>query len=314
MGVYKMNFDLYNNIIKMYSNKEITYDEFNLLLNEIVKDIESPLKEFYLLNSSYLRGFHKLNSRLITVLLECKDELLNSDLIAYEDKLNILCSLVILYFESYNYSESERFANKLLEEEPKDYRILNELAIYYTKTRRLNKAEAIYQKIIVSNNKDKVDKDYSEFLKVLCGTKRKYMPLTSENKIKYIDFMNSLGIEIKEDVRTSSSSKQPSKIPVGEYPLPKEHCVPDFKSFVAFDLETTGFDSSKDAITEFGAIKVVDGKIVETKEYIFQELVHPYKKSIPKMVEIKTGISNEMVKDSRPIWDVFFDFAAQIFR
>ena len=41
---------------------------------------------------------------------------------------------------------------------------------------------------------------------------------------------------------------------------------------------------------------------------MFQELVHPYKKSIPKVVENLTGISNEMVKDSKEIWEVFPEF------
>ena len=121
--------------------------------------------------------------------------------------------------------------------------------------------------------------------------------------------MNCLGMNVDiNSKKTSNRRKQPEKIKVGEYPLPIEYIQPDFDSFVAFDVETTGIDHSKDAITEIAAIKVVEGKLIESKEFIFQELVHPYKKSIPKNVEDLTGITNDMVKDARKIWEVFPDF------
>ena len=94
-----------------------------------------------------------------------------------------------------------------------------------------------------------------------------------------------------------------------EYPDPIEVRECGFKNFVAFDLETTGVSTNIDAITEIGAIRVADGKVVESKEFIFNELVHPYRKRIPEEVEEKTGITNEMVKDARDMWDVFSDFA-----
>ena len=64
-----------------------------------------------------------------------------------------------------------------------------------------------------------------------------------------------------------------------------------------------------DAIIEVGAIRVENGKLVETEELVFQELVRPYKKIIPPRVEEVTGISKDMVKDARQIYDVFNDFA-----
>ena len=45
--------------------------------------------------------------------------------------------------------------------------------------------------------------------------------------------------------------------------MPIELCCSDFNSFVAFDVETTGIDHSKDAITEIVAIKVINGIINE---------------------------------------------------
>ena len=127
-----------------------------------------------------------------------------------------------------------------------------------------------------------------------------------ENQDKYCIFIKTLGINVERKLMFKKS--QPNKIPVGEYPNPLEHITPNFNSFIAFDVETTGIDCSKDSITEIAAIKVIDGVINEKKEFLFQELVHPYKKSIPKNVELLTGITNEMVKDSKKIWEVFSEF------
>lgn len=98
------------------------------------------------------------------------------------------------------------------------------------------------------------------------------------------------------------------KIPIEEYPKPKEICNAGFKTFVAFDVETTGLDSTRDSMIELAAIKVIDGKIVNSKDFIFQELIHPYKKRIPEYIEGMTGITNDMVHNAREMWDVFTDF------
>ena len=132
------------------------------------------------------------------------------------------------------------------------------------------------------------------------------MPSSQENKEKYIEFMKTINIEIE---KTVSRTKVPDKISNDDYPLPIELKESGFKSFVAFDLETTGIDHTKDSITEIAAIRVVNGEIVESKEFIFQELVHPYKKRIPENVEKITGITNEMVHKCREVWEVFKDFS-----
>lgn len=75
-------------------------------------------------------------------------------------------------------------------------------------------------------------------------------------------------------------------------------------TFVVFDVETTGLDSSNCEIIEIGACKVEDGVITK----IFQSLVKP-KHSIPEMITKITSIDNEMVKDSPPIEQVLVDFA-----
>ena len=53
---------------------------------------------------------------------------------------------------------------------------------------------------------------------------------------------------------------------------------------------------------------MVGGKVIESKEYTFQEFVKPFKKSIREEVTKLTGITKEDVKDARQMWDVFRDF------
>ncbi|EFI42268.1 DNA polymerase III, alpha subunit, Gram-positive type [Peptoniphilus sp. oral taxon 386 str. F0131] len=74
-------------------------------------------------------------------------------------------------------------------------------------------------------------------------------------------------------------------------------------SFVVFDIETTGFSPQVDEITEIGAVKIVDGVIVDR----FSQLVNPMIKIPDRVVEL-TGISNDFVKDEPTIDKVIVDF------
>lgn len=76
--------------------------------------------------------------------------------------------------------------------------------------------------------------------------------------------------------------------------------------YVVFDIETTGLDPMYDEIIEIGAIKVVEGNIVDT----FSTFIKP-KYEIPEFITELTGITNDMVKDAPKIKDVlpmFIDF------
>lgn len=80
------------------------------------------------------------------------------------------------------------------------------------------------------------------------------------------------------------------------------------KTFVVFDLETTGLNSQPsmgkmDKIIEVGAAKVVDGEIVET----FSSLVCCSEKLAPKIIEL-TGIKDEDLIGQPPIEEVIADF------
>mgnify|MGYP004518643559 CR=1 FL=1 len=75
------------------------------------------------------------------------------------------------------------------------------------------------------------------------------------------------------------------------------------KSYVAFDLETTGLSPENHEIIEIGALKVREGKVVDR----FIEFVRPEKK-IPPMITELTGISEDMVKEAGDCQDVLPDF------
>lgn len=77
-------------------------------------------------------------------------------------------------------------------------------------------------------------------------------------------------------------------------------------SYIVFDIETTGFSPDKNKIIEIGAVKVVNGAIVET----FSSFVNP-DVPIPFQIEQLTGINDNMVLGSPHIDEVlpqFLDF------
>lgn len=75
------------------------------------------------------------------------------------------------------------------------------------------------------------------------------------------------------------------------------------KDIVVFDIETTGLSRFTDNITEIGAVKIHDGKIVD----VYQQLVNP-EMIIPNFITELTGISNEMVAKEPKIDTVMPEF------
>ena len=74
-------------------------------------------------------------------------------------------------------------------------------------------------------------------------------------------------------------------------------------SYICFDLETTGLSPEKDEIIEIGAVKVIEGKVVDR----FMHFVKP-DTPISDMVTGITGITNAMVVDAGPTDRIIFDF------
>ena len=92
----------------------------------------------------------------------------------------------------------------------------------------------------------------------------------------------------------------------------RELTAPDFDSFVAFDIETTGTFGAANGdaeaeITEIGAIKVLNGQIVAKEDW----LCNPGRPITP-MVSRLTHITNELVANEPPVSEIirrFADFA-----
>lgn len=70
-------------------------------------------------------------------------------------------------------------------------------------------------------------------------------------------------------------------------------------SYISLDLETTGLNPKTDKIIEFGAVKVIDGEIRETKSM----LLKPHRQLEERITEL-TGITDEMVAEAPAMEEV----------
>lgn len=83
--------------------------------------------------------------------------------------------------------------------------------------------------------------------------------------------------------------------------MPRGQSLDD--TFVVFDIETTGLSKETESITEIGAVKVVDGKIIDR----FSTFVNP-ERPIPTEITKLTGITNEMVANAPVITEILPKF------
>lgn len=76
-----------------------------------------------------------------------------------------------------------------------------------------------------------------------------------------------------------------------------------YDTFVVFDIETTGLSKENDKITEIGAVKVENGKIVDH----FSTFVNPKRRLSEEIVKL-TNITDDMLKDAPTIDKVLPEF------
>lgn len=75
------------------------------------------------------------------------------------------------------------------------------------------------------------------------------------------------------------------------------------RSYIAVDIETTGLRPEEDAIIEIGAVKYVDGEVVDT----YSSFINPGI-TLPSRIVDLTGITDEMLEDARSIKEVLPEF------
>ncbi|WP_319471306.1 PolC-type DNA polymerase III [uncultured Trichococcus sp.] len=76
-------------------------------------------------------------------------------------------------------------------------------------------------------------------------------------------------------------------------------------TYVVFDVETTGLSAVYDTIIELAAVKMYKGNVIET----FEEFINPGHPLSQTTIQL-TGITDDMVRDSKPEKTVLEEFAA----
>lgn len=135
-----------------------------------------------------------------------------------------------------------------------------------------------------------VDSISSESEYNVLGYKVLRITATEDQMASILDQLELMGVDVEE-------------LEDGMPKMMKERTTPDFDSFVAFDIETTGSGGAANGdgeaqITEIGAVRVVKGEIVDR----FDQLANPGR-TITSMVSRITHITNEMIAD-KPSVDV----------
>ncbi len=92
----------------------------------------------------------------------------------------------------------------------------------------------------------------------------------------------------------------------------EELTTPNFDSFIAFDIETTGTFGAANGdapaeITEIGAVKVVNGEIVDKVDW----LCNPGRKIVPRISRL-TNITDEMVANEPSVAETIQKFVAYV--
>ena len=168
------------------------------------------------------------------------------------------------------------------------------LIAHYYETLSLDRAKqfvASMQEVNENNDLDGVEDDTAIGYKVLkiVASERQMLQLMTQ--------MDLMGLDVEEL----------------EDGMPKamtELTIPNFDSFVAFDIEHTGtfgaaHGDAEAEIIEIGAVKVVNGVVVDK----FDELCNPGRKIVPRIARL-THITDDMVANKPSVNEIIKQFNA----
>ena len=278
-------------------NDDIAFEIIETLCDNLGDDLKTFYKILY-----FAKNNCSIKKNAYEFFLENAERVINSEKLTTFQKNRIRGLLLDVYTNSHDYALAEYMANFLLNELELPRYATFSAAVFYIRTRRYKIAENLIKNFLSNNPNDyyckNFEKQYEDLKKRRDGVSKEYVP-TGENKEKYFAFLDTLKMTY------TKPRNIPKPIPRNEYPLPQKAEGTYYKDFVAFDVETTGQDSTKDSIVELSAVKVKDGKIVDA----FSELVRPIDKKISSKATAVNNITNDDVKNAREIWEVFPEFA-----
>lgn len=169
----------------------------------------------------------------------------------------------------------------------------------FYETLSMNSVESFLKSL--ESNSEAIDPIALESEKNVVGYKVLKITATEDQMASIFEQLKLMGVDVEE-----IEDGMPKAMP--------ELTVPDFDSFIAFDIETTGTNGAANGdaeaqITEIGAVRVVNGIVVE----MFDELANPGREIVSRISRL-THITNEMVADKPPVSDVirkFYEFVGE---
>ena len=293
---------------------------FRSVVFALADDLPSPRKEYWKI-LSFAGKYENIQKYNRPWLFETYDRIKDSEGLTSLE-LNRVKGLVLgALFMDYRYEEADLLAGELLNEDVLPMQCYYNLADFYTKTRRYDEADEAIEAVTKLYGDErtaalfgKVAENNRKYREREAKGRQQYMPNPKENRDEarkaYVDYLASIGIDAELPETSTRRNGIPEAIPRDQYPVPKEIRDAYFDNFVAYDLETTGINTKTDSIIEIGAIKVCNGEVVESQEFVFQEFVRPFKRSVREEITKLTGITKDDVKDARQMWEVFPDFKA----
>ena len=289
-------------------------DNFKYIAFALSDGLPSPRKEFIrVLSLMSKEGYVSKASRpWFYGIYDC---IRDNDSLSIEEKCLMDGIALHAFSGDYQYEKAEKTVSRALSSDCIPWQVYRNIAEFYCITRRYEMAENLLQEAFQKFRDieyaisclNKIAKTNDDRRKKAAEGKPEYLPNPEKNKEeirkRYIDFLSSIGIE------AALPAHPAKKIPKDQYPEPIEIKESSFSTFVAFDLETTGRNSAYDDIIEIGAIKVVDGEVIDTQEFCFQEFVYPMdSRKIPQDVIELTGITPDDIRQARKIQAVLPDF------